>query len=79
MKAATVFFLLIFKQHVSEPLRLCYLHLSVTVFVGVPGALALPAEFLQLGLAALDRLGFRPTLTLILFEGGLRKQKAGFN
>lgn len=34
-----------------------HLHLSVPVLVGVTTALALPAEFLQLGLAALD--GFR--------------------
>lgn len=43
-----------------------YLHLSVSIFVRVTTSLALPAEFLQLGLAALDRLRFRPPLTLIL-------------
>ena len=42
------------------------LHLSVAIFVWMTTALALPAEFLQLGLAALDGLRFRPPLTLIL-------------
>lgn len=42
-----------------------HLHLSVSVFVGVTAALALPAEFFQLGLAALDGLGLRSSLTLI--------------
>lgn len=49
-----------------------HLHLSVSIFVWVATALALPAEFLQLGLAALDRLRFRPPLALILLQGGLR-------
>lgn len=53
-----------------------YLHLSVSIFVRVTTALALPAKFLQLGLAALDGLRFRPPLTLILLQGGLiGKQK----
>lgn len=42
-----------------------YLHLSVSIFVGMTTALTLPAEFLELGLAALDRLRFRPPLTLV--------------
>lgn len=55
MKEAKVFFVLFFNiTKDDEMLNLCYLHLSVTVFVGVTAALALPAEFLQLGLTALD-------------------------
>lgn len=42
------------------------LHLSVSVFVGVAAALALPAQLLQLGLAALDGLRLRPPFTLVL-------------
>lgn len=57
------------------PLPTC-LHLSVSVFVGVTAALALPSEFLQLGLAALDGLGFRPALALVLLQGGLRAKDA---
>ncbi len=54
------------KEFVYFTLGLTYLHLPVSIFVGVATALALPAEFLQLGLAALDRLRFGPSLTLIL-------------
>lgn len=57
------------------PRHLTCLHLSVSVFVGVTAALALPSEFLQLGLAALDGLGFRPSLALVLLQGGLRANK----
>lgn len=52
--------------------RLTRLHLSVSVFVGVTAALALPPELLQLGLAALDGLRFGPPLALVLLQGGLR-------
>lgn len=60
--------------------RLTRLHLSVSVFVGVTAALALPPELLQLGLAALDGLRFGPPLALVLLQGGLRaNEEATFN
>lgn len=52
-----------------------YLHLSVSIFVGVSAALALPPQFLELGLAAFDGLRFGPALTLVLFQSSLKEQK----
>lgn len=48
-----------------------HLHLSVSVLVGVAAGLALPAELLQLRLAALDGLGLGPALALVLLQSGL--------
>lgn len=69
----TFYFLLVWMIcFVVSPHHPCgYLHLSVSVFVGVTTALTLPAELLELGLAALDRLRFRPPLALILLQSGL--------
>jgi len=57
----------------SSELYATYLHLSVSILVGMTTSLTLPPQFLELWLAALNGLNLWLPLTLVLLQRWLEK------